>query len=127
MADTHRPDLFRHTVANLRFGELEDELTAQLAELVRACRDTGKAGELTLTIRIKPKPRSGQVFIEDTVKLKKPQLPKEDTILFLTDEDNLQREDPRQHRLQLKDVSSAEAPARARDIEAEPTAFREAR
>lgn len=45
---------FIDTLTALRYGELHDELSEKLNELVAACADTGKAGTLTLTLKLKP-------------------------------------------------------------------------
>lgn len=103
--DKHRPDLFMHLVNNLRYGAASEELSDAIAEAVKSSQDTGKAATLTLTIKIKPKRTSGQYFIEDDIKLKLPELMREETIMFGTPDGNLVRDDPRQHKLPLRDAT----------------------
>lgn len=91
-----RDDLFNHTIANLRYGQTQHELSAELHAAVCAAIDTGKSAELTLKIKIKPEAQGKQVFISDEIKTKIPQLPREQTILFPTPDGNLTRDDPRQ-------------------------------
>ncbi|MGZ8213517.1 MAG: hypothetical protein ACXWTP_03340 [Methylosarcina sp.] len=91
-----RPDLFIHTITNLRHGETQSELSAELHSAVQAAIDTGKTAELTLTIKIKPEANGRQIFISDKISAKIPTLPREQTILFPTKDGNLQRDDPRQ-------------------------------
>lgn len=91
-----RPDLFTHTVNNLRYGQTQLELSEELATAVQRAIDTGKVAEVTLKIKIKPEANGKQVFITDEIKSKIPQFPREQTILFPTSDGNLQREDPRQ-------------------------------
>lgn len=43
---------FNQNLVHLNKGTLNDELTEHLAELVKAVRETGKAGSLTLTLKI---------------------------------------------------------------------------
>ena len=87
--------LFSQTLAELRFGESEQELTAKLAELVAAVGNTHKAGKLVFELKVKPGP-SGSVQIDDVITLKKPELPKGASLFFADDNNDLQRNDPRQ-------------------------------
>jgi hypothetical protein len=48
----------------LRFGTLTDDLTKALNELTLKCSDTGRAGELTLKLTLKPG-KAGQIEIVD--------------------------------------------------------------
>lgn len=99
-----RPDLFIHTLNILRYGEAQTEASEALAECVDRARDTGKAATLTITLKITPKGSCGQFLIQDQIKTKLPDLEKEETIMFGTPEGNLQREDPRQSKLPLRQV-----------------------
>lgn len=83
------------TLAQLRFGELVDEMSEKLNELTTACANTGKAGAITLTIKIKPHP-AGQMELTDDVTLKLPKPPRGMTLMYATPEGNLVRQDPRQ-------------------------------
>ena len=112
---THRPDLFRALFGELRYGQTEIEANEALAAAIKAAQDTGKASEIVLRIRIKPK-NNGQYFIEDEVKSKLPKLPQEDIIMFGSPEGNLQRDDPRQRKLEFRDVSKKPAVAETREL-----------
>lgn len=90
---------FIDTLTALRYGELHDELSEKLNELVAACADTGKAGTLTLTLKLKPS-KGAALEISDEVKVKVPKLEHGSTLMFPTPEGNLQREDPRQLKLE---------------------------
>jgi hypothetical protein len=95
---------FIDTLTALRYGELHDELSEKLNELVTACSETGKAGALTLTLKLKPS-KGGAMEISDEVKSKVPKLEHGSTLMFPTPEGNLQREDPRQLKLEgLREV-----------------------
>ncbi len=101
---------FVDTLNTIRVGELHDELTTELNALVAAVCATGRKGELTLKLSLKPTGR-GQIEIVDEVKTKVPALPHGSTIFFATPENNLQREDPRQmplKGLQTVDTSTGE-------------------
>lgn len=91
-----RPDLFTHTINQLRYGQTAEELSQHVAECVESARDTGKVAELTIKLKFKPEANGAQLFISDDIKTKIPKFAREATILFPTAENNLQREDPRQ-------------------------------
>lgn len=99
-----RKDLFVHTLNAARSGLLADEASDALHACVEAARETGKVATLTITLTLKPNGSTGQVHIHDAVKTKLPALDKGATILFMTPEGNLQREDPRQMTMELRQV-----------------------
>lgn len=107
-----RQDLFLETVRQLRAGRTQDELSQKLNQLTQDCRATGKQGSITLTIKVKPdKGDTGQYFLEDDIKTSEPKFDRGQTIFWGTPEGNLQRTDPNQGELPLRDVSAkAEAP-----------------
>lgn len=94
---------FTDTLNALRFGELSEELTQKLGQLTAACVETQRNGQITLTLTLKPG-RGGQVEVIDDVKLKLPKEERGSSIMFTTPEGNLQREDPRQKKLDLRHV-----------------------
>lgn len=105
---------FHDTLRAIRFGALQDELTAALHELTAKCTDTGKAGELVLKIRLKPG-AGGQVEVLDDLTVKPPKPVRGTSIFFATPEGNLQREDPRQCVLDgIREVSHK--PTEIRDV-----------
>lgn len=92
---------FVDTLKDIRHGDVIGELGAELADLVGAVRATGLGGMLTLSIRVKPASKGdvSALVLEDEIKVKLPKLPRGATILFATDENLLQRQDPRQPEL----------------------------
>jgi hypothetical protein len=54
MASTTPQTTFLDTLGQMERGRLVDELTATFADIVRAALETGKAGALTLSIKVKP-------------------------------------------------------------------------
>lgn len=89
-------------------GETHDELSVALQTLVAAVIDTGKAGSLSLTIKVKPlKGNSGAMEVEDAIKLNLPEHDRGASIFFSDKAHNLQRTDP----AQLVFESLREAPA----------------
>lgn len=100
-----RPDLWNSTVALLRAGATQEELSEKLAEAVNMARETGKAGEVILRITVKPV-GDGQYELRDKVTAKLPELQRGMTLMFGTPDGNLMRDDPRQKKLELRGVSS---------------------
>lgn len=104
---SHRPDLFTHTINTLLNGATANELSERLREVVEGCRKTGKQGTLTLKLTVKPQGMgTGQYEIHDDITDKVPQLDKGMTLMFGTPEGNLQRNDPNQRELPLREVAN---------------------
>lgn len=105
---------FAETLAMLGYGEVEIEATNELNELVHACTETGKAGELTLSLKFKPVGKGSQIEVTNDLKVKKPKPVREVQILFATTDNNLQREDPRQRSLDgVRSVAEEQRAVRA--------------
>lgn len=99
----YRQDLYAFTLAQLRGGKTQEELSQELNQLVQECRTTGKKGSLTLTITVRPdKGDNGQYFLKPEIKVKAPQFETGDTLFWGTPEGNLQRTDPAQGDLDLR-------------------------
>lgn len=98
-----RHDLFTHTLNSLRMGEAQEELSKKLNECVCSAREIGKAATLTLSITIKPNGK-GQFEIIDKINTKLPSADKGITLMYDTPDGNLQRENPRQHTMELRAV-----------------------
>ena len=110
-----REDLFNATVAQLRNGQTQIEASEMLNELVLACRETNKVGELTLKIKVRPDGASGQYFLEDQVSINAPKSERGKTLFFGTPDGNLQRDDPNQRKLDLRNVSDDKQPVKTLD------------
>lgn len=102
---------FSQQLAFLSKGCLNDELTELMAEVVKAVRETGKSGSLTLTLKVQMLNNRDEnaVKITPAVKSKKPKLAPYETIMFSTGDGDLLRDDPNQRKLPLEEV-----PARPR-------------
>jgi hypothetical protein len=106
---------FMDFVREHRNGATHDECSDALQELVAAVTAANKAGKLTLTITIKPAGRdSGALEVGAEVKLSPPKAVPGVAIFFATPENNLQRQDPRQATLALRDIAS---PLHAQGVE----------
>ena len=94
---------FTDTLRELRNGQTLDDLSERLNELVRDVRATGKSGELTLSIKVAPasKGDTDTLMLNDTIKVKAPDLDRASTLFFATVENNLSRQHPRQVAMDL--------------------------
>jgi hypothetical protein len=104
---TARP--FLDLLREHRNGLTHDELTEALQEVVAAVAEERKAGKLVLTINIKPH-GDGAVMVMDDVKVTKPRPTKGGALFFVTPENNLARQDPKQPNLPLREVGDRDAP-----------------
>lgn len=89
------------TLERLRGGQMLDEASEKLAEIVRAVGVTGKAGELVIKLQVKKLSRSGALEVIDKVTAKVPEESPITTMMYPTPEGNLITEDPRQQKLDL--------------------------
>lgn len=98
---------FLPTISEWREGTLESELNDTMQGLVKACIETGKAGELTLKLKIEPytaKNGGHQVDITPKVESKNPKFDPGVGIFHVVTDDHgavvdLQREDPAQAKM----------------------------
>lgn len=96
---------FFDVARDIRQGMFLDECADKLQEVVRAVDETGKSAKLVIEISVTPAARvGGAVKIADKVVTKLPALPAGETIMFMTPENNLVANDPKQQTLELKAV-----------------------
>jgi len=101
---------FTDVLRDMRFGETIEELGIEFNKLVQAVEDTGRGGEMTLSIKLKPS-TAGAIELTDVVKVKLPPPQKGTSLFFATPEGNLVRNDPRQKEIPgLKEVSANTQP-----------------
>jgi hypothetical protein len=108
---------FSLVLQDIRDGRTHSELTASMEELLTAVRNTGKAGSITLEIKVKPNTRGGdidRVLVTDKVTTKIPKPERGDDFFFVTDDNNLSRNHPRQHSLDLR-TATAGAPTQLKE------------
>lgn len=87
-----------------RNGGLHGELSDALRELVEAVAQHGKAGSLTLTVKVSPTKSFGQFEVVDEVKAKLPEPERGGSLFFADDRGNLSRTNPHQPELPLREV-----------------------
>lgn len=89
-----------------RAGVLHAELSEGLNELVQSAHLTGKAGSITLAIKVDPNKDGQTVTVTDKVAVKLPQGERGGAIFFFDEHGNLSRRNPAQTELPFKDVSA---------------------
>lgn len=109
---------FSDIINSLRYGHLSEELTRQLHQLTLDCQAAGRPGTLTLNITLKPG-KAGQMEVVDDVKVKPPKPERGTSLMFATDDGALVREDPRQKKLDLRQVDPETG--EIRNVPAAPT------
>lgn len=110
--------LFTDVMRDLRNGAAVGDLTNQLDELIERVKATGKSGEISISIKVKPASKGGDidmVTMDDTIKLKLPQMDKGQTFFFLTEGGDPVRNNPRQPGLDLRIAEDAN-PAELKEL-----------
>jgi hypothetical protein len=94
-----------------RNGVMHDELSDKLQECVASVAEEGAAATLTIKITIKPaNAGEGALMVTDELKTVLPKPRVGGSIFFASPDNNLIREDPKQHRLPLAEVGPARTP-----------------
>lgn len=102
---TARP--FQDLLREHRNGMTHDELSDALNELVTAVTEEKRAGSLTFTVSIKPYGKDGALEVSADVKVKPPKKTPGSSIFYVSPENNLLREDPRQTKMELREIGPA--------------------
>jgi hypothetical protein len=92
-------------------GSLDHLVAESLREIVRAVMDTGKAGKLTLSIKVSPND-DGSVLCDGDVKTAVPKPSVGGAIFFTTADGDLLRRDPRQGEFNLREVTASDVKVR---------------
>jgi hypothetical protein len=92
------------TLRLLDEGAFIDRCSERMAKLVRAVEDTGKAGKLVITLEVK-RGTKGAMLIRPEVATKVPEAKPEPTMLWSTPEGNLTADNPKQQKLDLRQVA----------------------
>ena len=104
------PRAFALLMQDIRDGRTHSEMTASMDELLQAVRNTGKAGTITLEIKVKPASRGSEVdkvMITDKITVKAPKPERGDDFFWVTDDNGLSRNHPRQQNLDLRSATPA--------------------
>lgn len=102
---------FSLQLQELNDGSTHAALTAAFADLLRAVQHSGKAGALTVKLKVAPATKGATGYVDKVTitaeqKLDMPKAEQPTDFYFLTDEGETSRNHPRQHTLELRDVSS---------------------
>ena len=99
---------FFDTARDIRRGQFLEDCADALQKAVASVEDTGKPAKCIIEISIKPASNGGgaAIILADKVRTKLPELPSGETIMFVTPDNNLVPNDPRQKDLDLKGVSA---------------------
>lgn len=109
---------------DIRKGRAVDQATRLLAEVVRAVDETGKGGEVTLKLKIKPEKGGGSAkTITCEVKAKKPEADIPDAIFYSDPDGDLHRTDPAQQEMDLRDASKPRPSGNIDNLGRGPTAM----
>lgn len=111
------------TLRLLDEGAFLDRCSAMLAKLVQGVEETGKPGKLQMTLSLK-RSAKGALLITPDVTTKVPEPKLEPTMLWATPEGNLTESNPKQQKLDLRQVdpdtgdlrSLGSAPAAAAEL-----------
>lgn len=100
---------FAVTLQDLRDGRVHAELSQQFGELVSKVKETGKGGEITLKIKVKPQGRGGdvdKVIVSDAITVNMPKPERGEDFFWLTEDNELSRNHPKQGNLELRDATT---------------------
>lgn len=105
------PRPFLQFLQDHRQGNLHEDLTRKLHELVGAVAEQKRGGKLTLTISIDPLENAtgGAVEVSDDVVLKLPKPPAPSSVFFVTAGNNLSKTDTANPKLPLRSVGEQPA------------------
>lgn len=94
MAGNARP--FRDFLGEHARGKTHDRLSDALQELVQAVADTGKKGEMTIKVVMKPAGEQGAFSVTVDPVLKLPKDAAAESLFFVTPDNNLTKQSPQQ-------------------------------
>lgn len=106
-------NLFLRTIGELRKGSTASEASDELAKVVREVQRTGKPGEVSLRLKIRPSGDGESVRIEDDVTGKCPRLDRKATSFFTGEDGSLHRDNPNQPEMFQLIEGQAQAAAEA--------------
>lgn len=107
---------FVEVIARLGRGATNREASEMLRELMKRVVATGKAGSLTLTLKVKQIKATEQTVIEDALKVRQPEFDRPVTIGFPDEEGNFLRDDPNQRSLFEEAIEPLTAAVEAVDL-----------
>lgn len=110
MTDTQQVRPFAATLQDIDKGRVHTDAGQHLHDLIEACLDTGKAGQLTITIKVKvAEPDERRLTVTGEVVSKIPRADPKAAIFWADSDGNLVRSDPSQHEFDLSPVKAVPA------------------
>lgn len=120
------PQAFTVMLAKIRRGQTLEELSEVLAEAQDRCKETGKMAEITLKVKIKPeKGMPGMYMITDEIKKRLPEFDRGASVMFEDSNMQLQLEDPRQQKMDLREVELQKREAKQLAEETKPSKLKQ--
>ncbi len=98
-------------INELQNGHCVNELSLLLRDVVAAVKERNASAEIGLKLKIKPRNGGKLVDVEYTITSKMPKQATPSTFFYVGDANTLQRNDPEQRTLDLKEVPKEEAQA----------------
>lgn len=94
---------FLSTFADLEKGKAASDISDALTELVAACKDVGKKGELSIKLTLRP---GGDDTVRFAVEFnaKTPKRDRKETTFFVTEDNQLTRDNPKQAEIEFNAV-----------------------
>ena len=96
-----------------RAGATHEEISDAIRDVVAAVTDEQKAGTITITISIKPLGKGDGLAVGIETKAKPPKQTVGTSVFFADATNNLQRHDPRQQSMELREIKPNVASALA--------------
>ncbi len=112
---------FAHLLNEINEGSTHAALTQDMADLLRTVQTTGRAGKLTITLKVAPAVRNTSggdidrinLTVDRTLALPKPETPTD--FFYLTEDGETTRNHPKQQTLELREVTSTTPPAQFKE------------
>ena len=112
---------FAHLLNKINEGSTHAALTQDMADLLRTVQTTGRAGKLTITLKVAPAVRNTSggdidrinLTVDRTLALPKPETPTD--FFYLTEDGETTRNHPKQQTLELREVTSTTPPAQFKE------------
>ena len=112
---------FAHLLNEINEGSTHAALTQDMADLLRTVQTTGRAGKLTITLKVAPAVRNTSggdidrinLTVDRTLALPKPETPTD--FFYLTEDGETTRNHPKQQTLELREITSTTPPAQFKE------------
>jgi len=98
------PNSFLPVLNELQNGHCVGELSEKLEELIAAVKLQNASGGMTLAITFKPTNGGETMLVTPKITVKMPKTPERTTMFYTTENNLLQRQDPNQRELELREV-----------------------